>query len=123
MKSEINITSASNCSKMTEKLCKESKKEIGFEVVDRVFLKITPLKGSIKVEKGKKLKPRYTGPFKVLQWIRKVAYRLELPTNLSQIHEVFHISLLKNYHPNPTHLLRLEDIEIDEFLTYKEQPM
>ena len=69
------------------------------------------------VEKGKKLKPRYVGPFKILQRMGSVAYRLELPLNLSRIHDVFHVSLFKKYHPDPTHVLLPKDLEIDELLT------
>ena len=52
-----------------------------------------------------------------------IAYCLELPLNLSRIHDVFHVSLLKKYHLDPTHVLQPEDLEIDESLTYKEQPV
>ncbi|XP_071916225.1 uncharacterized protein [Coffea arabica] len=55
--------------------------------------------------------------------IGKVAYRLELPASLSRIHDVFHVSLLKKYHPDPTHILPPEDIELDESLTYEERPI
>ena len=74
-------------------------------------------------EKGKKLKPRYVGPFKILQLVGSVAYRLELHLSLSRIHDVFHVSLLKKYHPDPTYVLQPEDLEIDESLTYNEQPV
>ncbi|XP_071926399.1 uncharacterized protein [Coffea arabica] len=99
------------------------RKDVEFEVRDRIFLKITPLKTSIMTGKKKKLKPRYVEPFKILQRVGSVAYRLELPLNLSRIHDVFHVSLLKKYHPDPTHVLQPEDSEIDKSLTYKEQPV
>ena len=95
------------------------RKDLEFEVRDKVFLKVTPLKGKIKVGKGKKLQSRYIGPFNILQLVGKVAYRLELPISLSQIHDIFHVSLLKKYHLDPTHILSPEDIELDESLTYK----
>ncbi|XP_071928136.1 uncharacterized protein [Coffea arabica] len=80
---------------------------------------------SIKFLKGKekKLQPRYVGPFEILQCVENVAYQLELPASLSRIHEVFHVSMLKNYHPNPTHVLKPEEIGIDESLTYEERPV
>ncbi|XP_071912339.1 uncharacterized protein [Coffea arabica] len=62
------------------------RKDLEFEIGDKVFLRITPLKGKIRAGKGKKLQPRYIGPFNVLQRIGKVAYRLELPASLSRIH-------------------------------------
>ena len=97
------------------------KKNLEFENGDKIFLKITPLKGNIKARKEKKLKSRYIDPFKILQRIENVAYRLELSTSLSRIHNVFHVSLFKKYCPDPTHILQSEDIEIDESLTDEEQ--
>ncbi|XP_071912335.1 uncharacterized protein [Coffea arabica] len=99
------------------------RKDLEFEIGDKVFLRITPLKGKIRAGKGKKLQPRYIGPFNILQRIGKVAYRLELPASLSLIHDVFHVSLLKKYHPDPTHILPPEDVELDESLTYEERPI
>ncbi|XP_071902630.1 uncharacterized protein [Coffea arabica] len=99
------------------------RKDLEFEIGDKVFLRIIPLKGKIRAGKGKKLQPRYIGPFNIFQRIGKVAYRFELPTSLSRIHDVFHVSLLKKYHPDPTHILPPEDVELDESLTYEERPI
>ena len=93
-----------------------------FEVGDHVFLKITPLQ-SVTVGREKKLQTRFVGPFKILQRVGKVAYRFELPLSLSKIHDVLHVSMLKKYYPDPTHILQLKEIEIDEALTYEEKPM
>ena len=60
-------------------------------------------------------------PFKILQRVGNVAYRLELPASLSRIHDVFYISMLKKYHPHPTHVLKPEEIDLDESLTYEER--
>ena len=73
--------------------------------------------------KRKKLQPRYVGPYKILQRVGNVAYKLEMPPNLFQIHNIFHVSILKKYHPNLSHLLQTENIEIDEALTYEEKPV
>ncbi|XP_071902656.1 uncharacterized protein [Coffea arabica] len=71
--------------------------------------------------KRKKLQPRFVGPYKIIQRVGNVAYKLELPPSLSRIHNVFHVSMLKKYHPDPSYILQPESIEIDETLTYKEK--
>nr|XP_027062812.1 uncharacterized protein LOC113689206 [Coffea arabica] len=98
------------------------RKDLEFEVGDHVFLKITPLR-SVTAGRGKKLQPRFVGPFSILQRVGKVAYKLELPPNVSRIHDVFHVSMLKKYYPDPTHIVQPEEIEIDEALTYEERPV
>ncbi|XP_027178031.1 uncharacterized protein LOC113777196 [Coffea eugenioides] len=99
------------------------RKDLEFEEGDMVFLKVTPLRGTIAAKKGKKLKPRYIGPYRIQSRVRTVAYQLELPVKMSRIHNVFHVSLLKKYYPDPAHILHTEDIKLDETLTYGEQPV
>ncbi|XP_027067330.1 uncharacterized protein [Coffea arabica] len=72
-------------------------------------------------ERGKKLQRKFVGPYKVTQHVGNVVYKLELPPSLSRIHNVFHVSMLKKYHPDPPHILQSENIEIDEALTYEEK--
>ena len=57
-----------------------------------VLLKVSPWKGVIRFRKRGKLGPRFIGPFRVVARVRKVAYRLDLPAELSQIHNTFHVS-------------------------------
>ncbi|XP_071924733.1 uncharacterized protein [Coffea arabica] len=99
------------------------RKNLEFAVGDLVFLKITPLKASLMSGRGKKLQPRFVGPYKIIQRMEQVAYKLKLPPNLSRIHNMFHVSMLKKYHPDPSHVLQPESIEIDETLIYKEKPV
>ncbi|XP_071933843.1 uncharacterized protein [Coffea arabica] len=99
------------------------RKDLEFAVGDQVFLKITPLKMSLMTGKGKKLQPKFVGSYKILQRVGNVAYKLELPPNSSRIHNVFHVSMLKKYHPDPSHVLQPENVEIDEALTYEEKPI
>ncbi|XP_061370598.1 uncharacterized protein LOC133313265 [Gastrolobium bilobum] len=70
----------------------------------------------------KKLSPRYLGPYLILDRIGESAYRLALPPNLSGIHDVFHVSQLRRYLSDPSHVLQLEEVELRENLTYQVQP-
>ena len=73
-------------------------------------------------KKGK-LAPRYIGPFEILERIGKVAYRLALPPNMSQVHPVFHISMLRKYISIPSHVLQPQSVELNEDLTFEEEPV
>ena len=70
-----------------------------------------------------KLGPRYVGPFEVTQKVGQVAYRLQLPASLGGMHDVFHVSRLRKYYPNPQHILETEEIELQEDMTYEEKPV
>jgi hypothetical protein len=70
-----------------------------------VFLKVAPMKGVMRFGRREKLSPRFVGPFEILEKIGMIAYRLALPPNLSGIHNVFHISMLRKYVPDPTQVL------------------
>ena len=99
------------------------RRDLEFEIGDKVFLKILPRKGMIRQGKWGKLEPRYVGPFEITQKVGQVAYRLQLPTSLGGMHDVFHISRLKKYHPDPQHILATEEIELQEDMTYEEEPV
>ncbi|XP_071909779.1 uncharacterized protein [Coffea arabica] len=99
------------------------RKNLEFDVGDKVFLRVKPMKGGVVSKKGKKLKPRYIGPFEILKRVGKVAYQLDLPPSMSRIHKVFHVSMLKKYHPDPIHVIQLDEVEVDESLTYEERPV
>ena len=64
---------------------------------DHVFLKVMPKRGVIRFGKRGKLAPRYMDPFEILERVGIIAYRLALPPNLSGVHEVFHVSMLRKY--------------------------
>ena len=70
-----------------------------------------------------KLSPRYVGPYRILAKVGDVAYKLELPTALSLVHNVFHVSSLRKYVADPTHILEAEPLQITPRLTYEEQPV
>ena len=90
---------------------------------DRVFLKVSPWKGVLRFGKRGKLRPRYIGPYEIIARVGPVAYRLDLPPELSKVHNVFHVSMLRKYIPDPSHILKDQPVELKEILTYKEQPM
>ncbi|EOX94028.1 Uncharacterized protein TCM_003100 [Theobroma cacao] len=77
----------------------------------------------IRFAKRGKLNPRYIGSFRIIERIRPVAYRLELPPELDWIHNVFHVSMLKKYVPDPSHILEAPSIELQEDLKFKVQPV
>nr|GFD03224.1 putative reverse transcriptase domain-containing protein [Tanacetum cinerariifolium] len=81
-----------------------------FEVGNRVMLKVSPWKGVVRFGKRGKLNPRYVGPFKVLAKVGTVAYRLELPQELSRVHHSFHVSNLKKYYADEPLVMPLEGI-------------
>jgi len=73
-------------------------------------------------KKGK-LSPRYIGPYDILERIGPVAYRLALPMALSNLHDVFHVSQLWKHEPDPTQVMPMEAIEVQENLSYLERPV
>ena len=99
------------------------RKDLEFEVGDMVFLKVTPWKGVIRFGKRGKLSPRYIGPYPIIERIGPVAYKLNLPDELSRIHNVFHVSMLRKYVYDPSHVLKDLPIHIEKNLTYEEQPV
>ncbi|KAL0553782.1 hypothetical protein IC582_007686 [Cucumis melo] len=99
------------------------RKDLEFEVGDKVFLKVAPMRGVLRFERRGKLSPRFVGPFEILERIGPVAYRLALPPSLSTVHDVFHVSMLRKYVPDPSHVVDYEPLEIDENLSYVEQPV
>ena len=99
------------------------RRPLEFQVGDSVFLKISPTKGVMRFGKKGKLSPRYIGPFEILEKVGKVAYKLALSPELSTIHNVFHISMLKKYIADPSHVLSHEPINVLEGLSYEEKPV
>ncbi|XP_062114211.1 uncharacterized protein LOC133825261 [Humulus lupulus] len=92
-----------------------------FEVGDKVLLNIAPLRGAMRFRKKGKLSPSYIGLFEVLECIGKAAHRLALPPAFSRVHDVFHMSTLRKYMNDPTHVLSCDEHSIDPHLSYEEK--
>ena len=96
------------------------RRPLEFKAGDHVFLKVMPKRGVIRFGKRGKLSPRYIGPFEVLERVGAVAYRLALPPSLSTVHEVFHVSMLLKYTPDPTHIVDWGELVVDADGTFEE---
>ncbi|KAK4706783.1 hypothetical protein R3W88_033657 [Solanum pinnatisectum] len=81
------------------------------------------MKGVMRFGKNGKLSPWYVGPYKILRCVGKVSYELELPSELASVHPVFHVSMLKKCIGDPTSIVSLEGLVIDESLSYEEVPV
>ena len=91
-----------------------------FEVGDHVSLKVIPKRGVVRFGKHGKLLPRFIGPFEILERIGTVAYRLALSPCMTGVHEVFHVSKIRKYTPDPAHVVDWGQIEVDTDGTFKE---
>ncbi|GJT11474.1 putative reverse transcriptase domain, ribonuclease H-like domain, aspartic peptidase domain protein [Tanacetum coccineum] len=99
------------------------RKPMKFDVGNMVMLKVSPWKGVIRFGKRGKLSPRYVGPFKIIERIGLVAYRLELPEKLCSIHNTFHVSNLKKCLADENLVIPLEEIQLDDKLHFIEEPV
>ena len=96
------------------------RRPLEFEAGDHVFLKVMSKKGVVKFGKRGKLSLRYIKPFEILERVGTVAYRLALPSSLSGVHEVFHVSMLRKYTPDLTHVVDWGELVIDADGTFEE---
>ncbi|CAN6711404.1 unnamed protein product [Malus baccata var. baccata] len=94
-----------------------------YDVCDWVFLKLSPWKCVVRFGKKGKLSPRYIGPYMIAEQVGEVAYRLELPPELSKVHDVFHVSMLQHYVLDLSHVIPPQPLEINPDLTYNEEPV
>ncbi|XP_073153039.1 uncharacterized protein [Henckelia pumila] len=90
---------------------------------DHVFLRVSPMKGVMHFGRRGKLNPRYIGPFEILERIGTLACRLALPLSLATVHNVFRISMLRNYISNPLHVLDYEPLQLTRELAFEERPV
>jgi hypothetical protein len=106
-----------------KKYADRDRKDWNYEEGELVLLKVSPWKGVTRFGKKGKLSPRYVGPFEILRRVGQVAYELALPPDLSHIHNVFHVSMLKRYQADASHVMDYQPIEIQPDLSYVEQPV
>ncbi|GKD29303.1 putative reverse transcriptase domain-containing protein, partial [Tanacetum coccineum] len=92
------------------------RKPMEFEVRHSVMLKVSPWKWVVRFGKRGKLNPRYVGPFKVLAKVENIAYRMELPQELSKVHHIFHLSNLNKCYTDEPLVMPLEGIHVDDTL-------
>ncbi|GJS09339.1 putative reverse transcriptase domain-containing protein [Tanacetum coccineum] len=101
----------------------EIHKPMEFQVGDIVMLKVSPWKGVVRFGKRGKLNPKYVGPFKVLEKVGSVAYKLEFPQELSRVHNTFHVSNLKKCYADEPLAVPLDGLHIDDKLHFVKEPV
>nr|XP_017184160.1 uncharacterized protein LOC108171904 [Malus domestica] len=87
------------------------------------WIELSPWKGMVRFGKRGKLSPRYVGPYQITERIGAIAYRLELPPKLLQIHIVFHVSMRQKYVSDPSHVIQPEPLEVNQDASYDEEPV
>ena len=97
------------------------RKDIEYEVEDKVFLKVSPWKKILRFGRKGKLSPRFIGPYEILEIVGPVAYRLTFPLELAKLHDVFHVSMLRRYRYDTSHILPVQDIQVQEDFTFDEE--
>ena len=101
----------------------QRRKPLEFEEGDWVFVKVSPRRGIFRFGKNGKLAPRFVRPFQIEKRVGSVAYKLILPQQLSLVHDVFHVSMLKKCTLDPTWVVNLQDVQISEDTSYVEEPL
>ena len=98
------------------------RKDIEYEVGDKVFLKVSPWRKVLRLDKKGKLSPRFIGPYEILERVGLVAYRLALPPELAKLHNVFHVSMPRSYRSNESHVRPMQEVQVQPDLSYDEEP-
>nr|GEU29116.1 hypothetical protein [Tanacetum cinerariifolium] len=118
-----NSTTLASCKRPTEKLCQCKTKPLEFQVGDHVMLKVSPRKGVIRFGKQGKLNLRYIGPFKILERIGPMEYKLELPKELSNVYSTFYDSNLKKCLSDESFVIPMKELRLDDKLNFVEEPV
>ena len=101
----------------------KKRRPLEFQEGDHVFLKVTPTTGIGRVMKSKKLTPRFIGPYQIFRKIGLVAYQICLPPFLFSLHNVFHVSQLRKYISDPSHVIRPHKVQLNNNLTFDAMPV
>ena len=101
----------------------KKRQSVTFQVGDHVYLRVSPMKGVQRFGVKGKLSPRYVGPFPIIERCGPVAYRLELPAQLSAVHNIFHISQLQKCLRVPEKVIDIEKLQLEPNLVYPEYPI
>ncbi|CAJ2642348.1 unnamed protein product [Trifolium pratense] len=99
------------------------RKDIEFQEGDHVFLRVTSTTGIGRALKSRKLTSKFIGPYQILKRVGKVAYRIALPPSLANLHDVFHVSQLRKYVRDPSHVIESDDVQVRDDLTVETVPL
>jgi hypothetical protein len=108
---------------LTKSYTDKRRRDLLFEIGDFIYLKVSPMRGIRRFKVKGKLVLRYVGPFKIISYKGEVAYKLGLPPQLSDVHDVFHMSRLKKCLRVPELQLPMEELNIGGDLTHSERPI
>ena len=98
------------------------RKDIVYEVGDKVFLKVLSWRKILRFGKRRKLSPRFIGSYEILEIIGLVAYGLALPPELAKLHDVFHVFILRKYRSDESHILPVQEVQVQQDFSYDEEP-
>ena len=98
------------------------RREIAYEVGDKVFIKVSSWRKILRFGKKGKFSLRFIGPYEVLERIGLVAYRLALPPKLAKLYNVFHVLMLWRHRSHESHILPVQDVQVQADLSYDEEP-
>ena len=87
-----------------------------------MFLKVSPWKKILRFRRKRKLSPRFIDPYEILERVGPVAYHLALSLELAKLHDVFHVPMLRRYRSDTSHILPVQDIQVQEDFTSDEEP-
>ncbi|XP_050909166.1 uncharacterized protein LOC127122937 [Lathyrus oleraceus] len=98
-------------------------KDLEFREGDHLFMRVTLVTGVGHALKSKKLTPCFIGPYQITQKIGVFAYRVALPPSLLNLHDVFHVSHLRKYIHDPSHMIQMDDVQVRDNLTVEVSPI